>query len=189
MNLFNFVRPIKISSMKKYLLLFFTVFCFNFAALYAQSPCSSIAHQQFDFWLGDWEVYHAQADTIVGHNTIEKVLNGCVVMENWIGATGFAGKSINTYNPIDSTWNQVWVDVSGATYHFKGRLAGNSIKMKGTTTRGNGQAILFEMNYTLDKITGNVRQVWNQSSDDGDSWTAIFDGIYKKKVTNQKNRD
>ena len=157
----------------------------TYTSLDAQSPCSSEAHQQFDFWVGDWVVYHAVADTIVGHNKIERILNGCVVQENWTGATGFKGKSFNTYSSIDSTWNQVWVDVSGATYHFKGKLIEEAMVMKGTT-QNNGKAILFEMSYTPDKNTGYVRQLWKQSSNKGDTWAVIFDGIYKKQTNDKK---
>ena len=181
MNLFTFVATLKVNAMKSYYLLCFCLLSFNYTQLQAQTPCSSTNHNQFDFWVGDWEVYHTQADTIVGHNTIERILNGCVVQENWTGATGFTGKSFNTFNAIDTTWNQVWVDVSGATYHFKGKMEAAAMKLKGQTTSRNGQAILFEMSYTPDKNTGNVRQLWKQSTDKGENWTVIFDGIYKKK--------
>lgn len=154
---------------------------FNYAQLQAQNPCSSINHNQFDFWVGNWEIYHTQADTIVGHNTIERILNGCVIQENWTGTTGFKGKSFNTFNAIDTAWNQVWVGVSGATYHFKGKMEGTAMKLKGQTIGRNEQAVLFKMSYTPDKNTGNVRQIWKQSTDKSENWTVIFDGIYKKK--------
>ncbi len=180
-NLINFVFRLKIGAMKNYLLLCFCFLSFQYTLLQAQNPCNSTNHAQFDFWLGDWEVYHTQADTIVGHNTIERILNGCVVQENWTGATGFKGKSLNTFSPIDTTWNQIWVDVSGATYHFKGEWESGAMKMKGQTIGGNGQTILFEMSYTPDKETSNIRQLWKQSTDSGENWIVIFDGIYKKK--------
>ena len=40
---------------------------------------------------------------------------------------------------------------------------------------------------TINRITwnalpsGQVRQVWEQSSDDGKSWTVAFDGLYTRK--------
>jgi len=181
MKLFTFVSQLKASAMKNYLLLCFCFFGLPGPLLQAQNPCNSVNHAQFDFWLGDWEVYHTQADTIVGHNVIDKILNGCVVQENWTGATGFKGKSLNTFNRVDSTWNQVWVDVSGATYHFKGKLVQSAMKMQGQTIGSNGQTVLFEMSYTPDKNAGNVRQLWKQSIDNGENWVVIFDGIYKKK--------
>ena len=105
--------------MKKLALSFILFFCINM--LFSQTPCSSEAHRQFDFWVGEWNVYHAKEDTLVGKNHIKLLLNDCVIEENWTGGSGFQGKSFNTYNAQDSTWNQVWVDVAGNTYHFKGK--------------------------------------------------------------------
>lgn len=147
-----------------------------------QAPCSDPAYRQFDFWVGEWDVYHPTADTALGYNHIKNILNGCVIEENWHGSTGWQGKSFNTYNPVDSTWNQVWVDQSGNTYHFKGRYDDNVMKMKGqTTNRNTGQPVLFEMTYTYDPEKQSVRQIWRSSNDEGDNWNTIFDGIYKKK--------
>lgn len=151
------------------------------SALMAQSPCSSLAHSEFDFWLGEWEVYHTQADTLVGRNHIKKILNNCVVEENWTGASGFQGKSFNTYNPVDSTWNQVWVDMGGSTYHFTGRFKENVMQMYGETTNAQGKLVKLDMAYFFDKEKDTVRQVWKMSQDKGESWNVVFDGIYRKK--------
>lgn len=148
--------------------------------LNAQQPCASLAHNQFDFWVGEWKVYHATADTLLGTNHIKKILNDCVIEENWTGATGFAGKSFNTYNPADSTWNQVWVDVGGSTYHFSGRFKDNVMQMHGENMV-NGKPVLFDMAYHFNKEKGTVRQVWKMSNDDGKNWKTIFDGIYRRK--------
>lgn len=149
-----------------------------------QAPCQGEAYRQFDFWVGEWEVYHPTADTIVGTNHIKSILNSCVIEENWRSSSGWQGKSFNTYNPLDSTWNQVWVDQSGSTYHFSGRYSDHVMLMRGETiSRQSGKKVLFEMSYTHDPETDTVRQVWKASSDEGTSWNPIFDGIYKKKKT------
>ena len=150
---------------------------------FAQAPCSTPAHSQFDFWVGDWEVYSTTADTVVGHNTIKKILGGCVVEENWTGGTGFQGKSFNTYNVQDSTWNQVWVDMGGATYHFKGKFTDNVMQMKGKSPGRNGQMVLFDMSYHPQE-DGAVRQIWKMSTDGGKNWNTAFDGMYRKKKNN-----
>jgi len=151
-----------------------------FTPAFSQSPCSSTAHQQFDFWVGEWQVYHATADTIVGQNTIKKILNSCVIEENWTGKSGFSGKSFNTYNIQDSTWNQVWVDVGGNTYHFKGKYQADTMRLQGETMV-KGKQVLFDMTYKWNKKEDTVRQTWKSSQDKGKTWTTIFDGIYKKE--------
>ncbi len=163
--------------------LFFACVLFLGVNLSAQAtlPCQSSAHNQFDFWVGEWNVFHTQADTIVGQNQIRKTLNGCVIEEHWTGASGFEGKSFNTYNPADSTWNQVWVDVSGSTYHFTGKYTDNVMVMQGKTAF-KGKSVLFDMSYTFDPEAGTVRQIWKSSGDAGANWKVIFDGIYRKKT-------
>ncbi|MEZ5043089.1 MAG: hypothetical protein R2828_24545 [Saprospiraceae bacterium] len=161
------------------LILIALTLCFTSQVL-AQAPCSTPAHRQFDFWVGDWDVYATAGDTIVGYNTINSILGGCVVEENWTGGTGFQGKSFNTYNPQDSTWNQVWVDMGGATYHFKGKYNDKVMQMKGESLGRNGQKILFDMSYHP-QADGAVRQIWKMSRDNGENWTIAFDGMYRKK--------
>lgn len=159
----------------------FLLFCLLVGGqIAAQAPCSTPAHSQFDFWVGDWEVYSTTGDTIVGHNKINKILGGCVVEENWTGGGGFQGKSFNTYNLQDSTWNQVWVDMGGATYHFKGKLKNNVMEMKGKAPGRNGKMVFFDMSYHPQE-DGTVRQIWKMSTDEGKSWNTAFDGIYRKK--------
>lgn len=164
--------------------------CLCFAAVVSltpgygqQAPCTAPAYRQFDFWVGEWEVFDATGDTIVGHSQIKNILNGCVIEENWTGGGGnYEGKSFNTYNPVDSTWNQVWVDTGGSTLNFKGKYADHVMLMKGeTVNRRAGGKILFEMSYTHDPEAGTVRQVWKTSNDEGGSWNTVFDGVYRKK--------
>lgn len=174
-------RLLPINNQLGYLLCFAAVV--GFGPIYGQqAPCSAPEYRQFDFWVGEWDVYHATADTIVGTNHIKNILGGCVIEENWTGGGGSIGKSFNTYNPADSTWNQVWVDNGGSTLNFKGRYADNVMQMRGETiSRRTGGKVLFEMSYTHDPEKGTVRQVWKSSTDEGENWNTIFDGIYRKK--------
>lgn len=100
--------------------------------------------------------------------------------ENWTGSSGFQGKSFNTYNPIDSTWNQLRVDVSGATYHFSGRFENEAMALKGTTQTAKGE-VHFKLTFYPNRSSGTVRQIWEMSKDAGTTWATIFDGTYKRK--------
>ena len=146
-----------------------------------QQPCGTEAHRQFDFWIGEWTVYKTGTDTVAGHNSVRQILESCVMEENWTSATGWQGKSFNTYNPVDSTWNQVWVDQSGATYHFSGRREGDVMQLYGETTSPKGEPILFDFSFRYDPEKDTVRQLWKMSKDEGGSWQVIFDGMYVKK--------
>ncbi len=87
-----------------FLLFFITCLLVIPSSAQQNKACDTPAHHQFDFWPGDWTVYHTRADTIVGYNSIRSILNGCVLEENWTGKSGFKGKSFNTYHPADSSW-------------------------------------------------------------------------------------
>lgn len=57
-------------------------------------PCASEAHRAFDFWVGRWEV-RARDGRIVGHNTIQRLMNGCVLHEQYTTPSGYDGESVN----------------------------------------------------------------------------------------------
>lgn len=52
------------------------------AAQPSPATCGSAEHRQFDFWIGNWEVYGANGK-LAGTNRVEKILAGCVLQENW----------------------------------------------------------------------------------------------------------
>ena len=51
-------------------------------------PCSAPEQKQMDFWLGDWELTwpgSSSNDTGHGTNSIKRILDGCIVEENFSG--------------------------------------------------------------------------------------------------------
>lgn len=44
-------------------------------------PCSGPEYASMDFWIGTWNVVNGRGE-LEGHNRIEKVLNGCAIIEN-----------------------------------------------------------------------------------------------------------
>lgn len=160
---------------------FLSLLLHSVAAPTAEPPppsCATPAHGEFDFWVGDWDVTLPDGKP-AGTNHIEKILAGCVVFENWNSASSpFAGKSFNTYDPVNGNWNQVWVDTGGSTIHFSGRRKDNVMDMTGSQTTAAG-SMYFRMSYTLN-ADGTVRQLWQQSADQK-QWKVIFDGLYRRK--------
>ena len=149
----------------------------------AQTPpppgCPAEVRRQFDFWVGNWDV--TVAGKPAGVNRIEKILEGCALLENWQGVGGMSGKSVNFYDPRRERWHQTWVDDRGGSLGLDGAFAGGKMVLTGTKkdpTTGKT---------TIDRITwtplpaDQVRQVWETSTDDGKSWTVAFDGLYTRK--------
>jgi hypothetical protein len=138
--------------------------------------------REFDFWVGEWDV--AMGGATVGASRIEKMLNDCVILENWTGANGYAGKSFNVYDPDKKRWQQTWVDVTGRITEYYGAVKDGNLHYtsESTTTGpdGKSQHVLGRM--TFFNLGGDrVRQLWEQSTDEGRTWTVAFDGLYTRK--------
>jgi len=149
----------------------------------APSACAAPEHRQFDFWVGDWDV--TTGGKRAGESHVERILGGCVIFENWKGAGGGEGKSFNLYDTAHKRWQQTWVDASGGLIEFYGELRdGNMCYTTESPTRGpDGQ-----LRKTLGRMTffphgASVRQLWEQSMDDGKTWSVAFDGLYTRKTT------
>lgn len=117
---------------------------------------------------------------VVGNNRIEPILGGRVLRESYSTKGAFAGHSFNSYNAPAKRWEQFWVDNSGTVLHLKGGLneAGEMVL--------SGERVTAEGTVT-DRITwtpnedGSVRQHWELSPDQGETWRILFDGTYRLK--------
>ncbi len=150
----------------------------------AQTPaalgCKSPQHRQFDFWVGTWDVSPTGQDKVVARSVIENLYGGCVVRENWMPASGTPGGSLNTYDPSDGKWHQVWMDASNARVSFDGELVNGSMVLTGNWRGAQkpGQDGLVRMTYSrLDG--GAVRQKGDISTDKGASCKPFFDFTYR----------
>jgi hypothetical protein len=139
--------------------------------------CDSEQQRQFDFWIGDWDV--TVGGQQAGHNRIERILEGCALLENWTGAGGMSGKSLNFYDPQSTQWHQTWIDDRGGSLALDGTFSGGSMVLSGTRQGQAGKKTLNRITWTP-LPSGQVRQVWETSSD-GKSWTVAFDGLYTRK--------
>ena len=154
--------------------------------LLAQNPDASCAcckeeFRQFDFWLGYWHTY-TSGDTIAGTNHIVLLQDSCVIQENWSSArSGYTGTSYNFYNPQTGKWHQTWIDNQGSSLLLTGQLEdGKMVMYSGAMKNQQGQDYINRISWTPNP-DGSVRQLWEVSSDDGNKWTAVFDGVYKKE--------
>ncbi len=143
-------------------------------------PClSNENYRHFDFWLGEWDV-HARGGK-VGENSITMAKGGCAIHENYTTQGNYAGQSINFYDPIDKLWHQHWVGSSGDTYNYVEIDRGpGMLQFQSEFMTFQGQITLSRLTFTLND-DGTVRQLFESSTDNGETWTPAFDGLYKKK--------
>ncbi|MGB7926177.1 MAG: tetratricopeptide repeat protein [Pyrinomonadaceae bacterium] len=145
------------------------------------TPCAaSPEHRQFDFWIGDWDVQNPQGQP-AGTSSVQLILGGCVVFENWTSAGGaYTGKSFNQYNSTLKKWQQFWADDKGGVMEFRGEYQGTELRYTGESVDPKGNKIMHRMTF-FNLSPGRVRQWWEQSTDNGKTWTTSFDGLYIKK--------
>ncbi|MGD8977245.1 MAG: tetratricopeptide repeat protein [Gammaproteobacteria bacterium] len=142
-----------------------------------QAPCLvDPVFRQFDFWIGDWEVKGGDG-TVFGRNSISSEEQGCVLVERWTGAGGNTGQSINYYDGIAREWVQVWNGL-GIQIHMRGGLSDGSMILVGDILYlASGDRRAFRGTWTpLDG--GVVRQFFEESADDGETWSTWFEGFY-----------
>jgi hypothetical protein len=143
-------------------------------------PCAAPEYSQFDFWVGEWRVTDSEG-RVVGHNTIDKILDGCVLRESWTGASGMRGTSLNIYSQARGAWHQTWVDSNGLLLELDGGLVGDHMVLKGENPARDGAGTLLHEISWQPLDDGRVRQTWKVSKDGGASWQEVFDGFYAKK--------
>jgi len=148
----------------------------------AQAPtgraCESVEQHQFDFWVGHWEVF-VQSGKKAGESRIEVIAEGCAILENWSGAGGVSGKSLNFYDRRDHRWHQEWVDGSGTLLSLAGGFADRSMVLAASAPDPADPSKTMQQRIAWTPAAdGSVRQLWESSSDGGRTWTVLFDGHY-----------
>jgi len=140
-------------------------------------PCRDAEHRALDFWVGNWNVRDTKTGNPAGRSSIEIDMDGCVVVENWTGRTGWTGRSFNVLRSDTGRWQQTWADSSGQIYDFEGQPSTNRmIYTRVTKTKESGDRII---RMTLSKgEDGNVRQLSERSDDGGKSWEVNYDFTY-----------
>lgn len=149
-----------------------------------ERPCSGGDKARlFDFWVGEWEV--TQGGKLAGHNRIEPILDGCVLQESWKGASGSQGTSLNFYNPSTGKWQQFWVWKNGTTLELEGAFHDGKMVLQGESANRQGVKQLNRISW-YNNGDGTVRQHWETSTDQGQSWTTVFDGLYRRPGTGDR---
>ncbi len=170
------------NDIKKYVVVVVMLFAINGwlgAQVKPAKACARPESRQFDFWIGEWTV--TSGGQVVGSNTITPIMDGCVLQENWVGASGNKGSSFNYYNPNTKKWNQYWVYQNGTPLPLLvGGYKDGKMVLTGRGTARDGKPVLHRITWH-NNGDGTVRQHWQTSKDEGKSWSTAFDGAYTKK--------
>lgn len=154
----------------------------------AAFPCMSIPHaREFDFWVGEWDVYPNGASMIVGHSKVEIASGGCMILENWtaVGPVPNTGKSMNYVNSATGKWEQHWIGSGGLNLgnpalFVNGEYKDGAMRFEGSSITPQNQKQISRFIF-YNQGPDQVRQFFEVSVDEGKTWTTSYDFIYKRK--------
>ncbi len=138
------------------------------------NPCAASQQRQFDFWVGDWKLTwpgDKPGQTVQGTNRIVRILDGCVIQENFDGgaAMHLRGTSVSVFDTRAAKWKQTWVDNEGGYLDFAGEWKEGQMILAREGTGPDGSKILQRMvwkNIGRDALDWS----WEASQDGGKTW-------------------
>jgi hypothetical protein len=142
------------------------------------AACKSAEHRQFDFWIGTWTV--TQNGETAGRNQIRSISGGCTLLESWQGTGGVTGHSLNIFDATRGLWHQTWVDSSGSLLVLEGTFRNGAMILEGTAAPQKGAPAVRQRITWTSLPSGEVRQLWESSADNGATWKTEFDGLYRR---------
>jgi hypothetical protein len=143
------------------------------------APCTQEQWRQFDFWVGQWSV--TEHGKPAGTNHIERILDGCALLENWTGAQGGEGKSLNFFDRDDGLWHQTWIDRSGGALFLSGKFENGAMRLEGVRAASAKQPATRQRITWMALPDGGVRQLWESSAVAKEEWITQFDGLYVRE--------
>lgn len=165
----------------------------RFASIIARAtnnafPCMTMKQaREFDFWIGEWDVYPNGANVLVGKSVIEIAAGGCFILENWtaVGGVPNTGKSMNYVNTETGKWEQFWIGSGGMTRNNPQKFVNGEYKdgamrfeFEQFSPKGDKQIGRFIF---FNEGPDQVRQFNEVSADNGKTWTTVYDFVYKRR--------
>ncbi len=99
--------------------------------------CVESVYRQFDFWVGEWDVFDASGQKI-GKSSVTREEAGCLIVERWTSARGNGGQSYNFFDPSRNQWRQLWVSPTELTDYAGGLNPGGEMVLAGDLQQAGG---------------------------------------------------
>ena len=151
----------------------------------------------FNFWLGEWQVYDADSGELRGFDDIEKDLEGCVVKQHWRQMDDnftqpglpwrLQGNSL-TGITADGQWRQIWTDNNGANLLFTGGVNADGVmalvsEWYNVPRKDGGTVRTRNFWYWAPQADGTIKN-WGefQSPDENAERRRYFNIVYRKSA-------
>jgi hypothetical protein len=155
------------------------------APVLVAAACDTAQHHQFDFWLGDWQVFDAATDKLVAFDRVEKRYDGCIVEQNMTFVTDLyrrpgasyrlSGMSVNRYD--GEAWLELWADNQWGAIAMRGAPEPNAAMVFKTITpsRNRDLKIVWESH-----SDGTVRILQYVAPAGSGHWQKYGDLVYRR---------
>ena len=148
------------------------------------NPCAAAEQKQLDFWVGEWDLTWPgtkAGETGHGTNSIQRIMDGCVVQENFSGlAQHLRGTSVSIFDATAGKWKQTWVDNEGGYLDFTGEFKDGQMILQREATGPSGTKFLQRMvwkNISLNEFDWS----WESSHDNGKTWQVQWPIHYRRE--------
>jgi hypothetical protein len=130
----------------------------------------------FDFWLGSWEVRWGPSGEDRGRNVIARSFGGRVVEERFDGRPGveLRGMSVSVFDEHRGLWRQTWVDDAGNYFALEGNLVAGEMTLLTTDHNAAERDAVYRMRF-FDIGPDSLTWAWDRSLDGG----ATFDEVWR----------
>jgi ketosteroid isomerase-like protein len=141
------------------------------------TPCSAPEYHKFDFWAGDWDSFDFGAAAKNAHLRVDRILDGCVLREEYQGADGRQGQSFTIYDASRKLWHQTWVTNRGELLVIEGKFEAGQMVLSGSDLTSTGQP--RRVRGIWKPVERGVRETAVTSFDGGNTWKPWFDLIFR----------
>lgn len=145
----------------------------------ARAPsCAGPEYHSFDFWMGDWKAFDVgNPTTVVARTRVDRILDGCVLLEDYQGSDGSHGESFTIYDAGRRVWHQSWVTNQGVLLVIEGKLEAGEMILSGVSHLSDGKERYVRGVWK--PVTGGVRETAVTSTDGGKTWDPWFDLMFR----------
>jgi ketosteroid isomerase-like protein len=142
------------------------------------NSCLAAEYHQFDFWIGDWDVFDVDNPARqVARVHVDRILDGCVLREDYQDTDGHQGQSFSIYDASRNVWHQSWVTNRGQLLLLDGHLQTGDVTLRGTETTPDGKE--KQIRGVWKPVEGGVRETALTSTDAGKTWKPWFDLLFR----------
>lgn len=150
------------------------------AAVSAQPrSCTTPEYRQFDFWIGDWDVFERGTSRKAADVVVKTDLQGCAITEEYRDESGLLGKSTSSYDSRTKTWQQTWTTNHGELLVVHGTLRGGVMTLEGWLHSGTAESLVRAI---WAPEPDGVHHAAERSADGGKTWTSWFDLSFRPRA-------